>query len=80
VGAPDADRGQIVKAYVVLAPGHPADAATAKALQEHVKAEIAPFKYPRSVEFVPELPKTPSGKLQRAVLRQRAQAGDAAAA
>jgi 2-aminobenzoate-CoA ligase len=74
VGAPDSDRGAIVKAYVVLAPGEPCDAAMIKRLQEHVKAEIAPYKYPREIVFVDELPKTSSGKLQRFALRQRAQA------
>jgi 2-aminobenzoate-CoA ligase len=74
VGAPDSERGQVVKAYVVLAPGHAPDARLTKDLQEHVKAEIAPYKYPRAIEFVTELPKTPSGKLQRVALRQRAQA------
>ena len=52
VGAPDADRGQVVKAYVVLADGFTPDAALVKALQDHVKAEISPYKYPRLVEFV----------------------------
>jgi 2-aminobenzoate-CoA ligase len=74
VGAPDADRGMIVKAYVVLQPDHAADAAMAKALQDHVKQEIAPYKYPRAIEFVTELPKTQTGKLQRFVLRQMAEA------
>jgi 2-aminobenzoate-CoA ligase len=73
VGAPDPERGMLVKAYVVLRPGQPASAAMAKALQEHVKAEIAPYKYPRAVEFLAELPKTQTGKLQRFVLRQMAQ-------
>ncbi len=74
VGAPDAERGHIVKAYVVLAPGCAGDATLAKELQDHVKAEIAPYKYPRAIEFVDALPKTASGKLQRAALRQRAEA------
>ncbi|MDZ4096295.1 MAG: AMP-binding protein [Paracoccaceae bacterium] len=65
IGAPDADRGQIVEAHVVLAPGVTADRATVKMLQDHVKAVIAPFKYPRSVVFVASLPKTESGKIQR---------------
>jgi 2-aminobenzoate-CoA ligase len=75
VGAPDADRGLIVKAYVVLQPGHDGDAAMAKALQDHVKAEIAPYKYPRAVEFVASLPRTESGKLQRFALRRAAALG-----
>jgi 2-aminobenzoate-CoA ligase len=75
VGAPDEDRGMIVKAYVVLRPGQSGDAALAKALQDHVKAAIAPYKYPRAVEFVTELPKTQTGKLQRFELRRRAAEG-----
>jgi 2-aminobenzoate-CoA ligase len=73
VGAPDRERGMIVKAYVVLREGSPATPETAKALQEHVKAEIAPYKYPRAVVFVSALPKTQTGKLQRFELRRMAQ-------
>jgi 2-aminobenzoate-CoA ligase len=72
IGVPDPDRGQIVKAYVVLKPGHAPDAATCKALQDHVKAEIAPYKYPRAVEFLERLPRTETGKLQRFQLRRMA--------
>ncbi|MGK9166878.1 benzoate-CoA ligase family protein [Inquilinus limosus] len=72
VGAPDPDRGQIVKAYVVLKPGVPATAETRKALQDHVKAEIAPYKYPRAIEFLDRLPRTETGKLQRFQLRRLA--------
>jgi len=68
IGAPDEERGQIVKAFVVLKPGASADVRT---LQEHVKATIAPYKYPRAIEFVSELPKTHTGKLQRFKLRQQ---------
>ncbi|MDB5511614.1 MAG: 2-aminobenzoate-CoA ligase [Enterovirga sp.] len=74
VGAPDQDRGSIVTAYVVLSPGQSGEAALVKALQDHVKAEIAPYKYPRAIVFVDALPKTPSGKLQRVELRRRAEA------
>jgi 2-aminobenzoate-CoA ligase len=70
VGAPCPERGQIVKAYIVLREGVTGDAALAKALQEHVKAGIAPYKYPRAIEFVEALPKTATGKLQRFALRQ----------
>jgi len=70
VGMPDAERGQIVQAFVVLKPGHSSDTAMAVALQEHVKHSIAPFKYPRKVAFVPSLPRTETGKLQRFKLRQ----------
>jgi 2-aminobenzoate-CoA ligase len=73
VGAPDAERGMVVRAYVVLHPGHLPDEHLAKALQDHVKREIAPYKYPRSVVFVPALPRTETGKLQRFALRAQAQ-------
>jgi 2-aminobenzoate-CoA ligase len=76
VGAPDEERGQIVKAYVVLRPGHAGDAATTKLLQDYVKAAIAPYKYPRAIEYVTTLPRTQTGKLQRFELRRIA--GDAA--
>jgi 2-aminobenzoate-CoA ligase len=68
VGKPDAERGMVVKAFCVLRPGHSdgaGDAAMVKALQDHVKAAIAPFKYPREIEFVSSLPRTETGKLQR---------------
>jgi 2-aminobenzoate-CoA ligase len=74
VGAPDEARGMIVKAYVVLASGAAGDSALASDLQEHVKREIAPYKYPRAIEFVTQLPKTETGKLKRFALRQMAQA------
>ncbi|MBC5782956.1 AMP-binding protein [Ramlibacter sp. USB13] len=70
IGKPDEERGMIVKAFCVLRPGHQGDAALVKALQDHVKATIAPYKYPREVEFVPALPRTETGKLQRFRLRQ----------
>jgi acetyl-CoA synthetase/medium-chain acyl-CoA synthetase len=73
VAAPDADRGAIVKAYVVLRPGVRGDDALVRRLQDHVKSVTAPYKYPRQVEFVPELPKTVSGKIRRVELRDRAQ-------
>jgi 2-aminobenzoate-CoA ligase len=75
VGAPDEARGMIVKAYVVAAPGVEPDEALVTALQDHVKRAIAPYKYPRAIEFVATLPKTGTGKLQRFALRQMAQAG-----
>jgi 2-aminobenzoate-CoA ligase len=71
VGLPDADRGAVVGAFVVVRAGVSADAALATALQEHVKAAIAPYKYPRVVRFVAELPRTASGKLRRNVLREQ---------
>jgi 2-aminobenzoate-CoA ligase len=73
VAKPDDERGQIVLAYVVLKPGQAADAAQVKALQDHVKQNMAPYKYPREVVFVTQLPRTETGKLQRFALRQQAQ-------
>lgn len=70
VGLPDDERGMIVKAFVVLKPGQAADGVTAKTLQDHVKAMLAPFKYPRQIEFVTRLPRTETGKLQRFKLRE----------
>ncbi|WP_186389925.1 benzoate-CoA ligase family protein [Stappia sp. TSB10P1A] len=72
VGAPDPDRGRIVKAYVVLKPGVTGDAALVKELQDYIKAELAPYKYPRAIEFVSALPRTETGKLQRFALRELA--------
>jgi acyl-coenzyme A synthetase/AMP-(fatty) acid ligase len=69
VAAPDDVRGQVVRAVVVLRDGHAPTPALATELQEHVKAETAPYKYPRIVDFAPTLPKTPSGKIKRAELR-----------
>ncbi|MDZ7701513.1 MAG: benzoate-CoA ligase family protein [Halobacteriales archaeon] len=73
IGKPDEERGQIVKAYVVLADGVEADAELTETLQDYVKGQIAPYKYPREVEYVAELPKTETGKIQRAELREREQ-------
>ena len=69
VAAPDEERGHIVKAFVVLRPEVEACEATARTLQDHVKQTIAPYKYPRAIEFVAQLPKTHTGKLQRFKLR-----------
>jgi 2-aminobenzoate-CoA ligase len=71
VGVPDEARGQLVKAFVVLRPGASGDEAKARELQDLVKARIAPYKYPRAVEFVPALPRTNTGKLQRFRLREQ---------
>jgi 2-aminobenzoate-CoA ligase len=70
IGVPDDERGMVVKAFVVLKSGHQPDEAMVKALQEHVKATIAPYKYPRQVQFMTSLPRTETGKLQRFKLRQ----------
>ena len=75
VGSPDEARGLIVKAYVVLAGGASGDAELTAALQDHVKNTIAPYKYPRAIEYVTQLPKTETGKLRRFTLRQMAAAG-----
>jgi acyl-coenzyme A synthetase/AMP-(fatty) acid ligase len=69
VAAPDEERGAVVRAIVVLRDGHVPSPALAAELQEHVKRETAPYKYPRIVEFAQELPKTASGKVKRAQLR-----------
>ncbi len=71
VASPDATRGWVVKAFVVLAPGHSGSEALARELQEHVKKVTAPYKYPRKIEFVDSLPKTVSGKIRRVELRAR---------
>jgi acetyl-CoA synthetase/medium-chain acyl-CoA synthetase len=71
VASPDADRGEVVKAFVVLREGRAPSEALARELQEHVKRTTAPYKYPRAVEFVASLPKTVSGKIRRVELRER---------
>lgn len=71
VSSPDAERGEVVKAFVVLAPGYSASEELKKALQEHTRKVTAPYKYPRKIEFVAELPKTVSGKIRRIELRQQ---------
>ena len=69
IGVADDERGQVVKACVVLAPGRAGDAALVKELQDFVKQRIAPYKYPRVIEFLEALPKTATGKLSRKTLR-----------
>jgi 2-aminobenzoate-CoA ligase len=71
IGVSDIDRGQIVEAHVVLVEGVAPDDLTRKMLQDHVKATIAPYKYPRSVKFIDALPKTQTGKIQRFRLREK---------
>ena len=70
IGKPDEERGMIVKAFCVLKPGHEPGEAMVRTLQDHVKNSIAPYKYPREIEFVASLPRTETGKLQRFRLRQ----------
>jgi 2-aminobenzoate-CoA ligase len=72
VGLADDDRGQIVKAFVVLKPGYPGDEAMTRSLQDFVKQTIAPYKYPRAIEYREVLPRTETGKLQRFRLRHDA--------
>jgi 2-aminobenzoate-CoA ligase len=71
IASPDEERGQIVKAFVVLKPGHAAGEALSAELQAFVKREIAPYKYPRAIEYVASLPRTETGKVQRFRLRQQ---------
>jgi acyl-coenzyme A synthetase/AMP-(fatty) acid ligase len=71
VAAPDDERGSVVRAIVVVRDGHAPSEALARELQDHVKAQTAPYKYPRIVEFATDLPKTTSGKIRRALLREQ---------
>ncbi len=81
VPKPDAERGAVVKAYVVLAPGFLGDAALVQALQQHVRGQLAPYEYPKEIEFINALPMTTTGKVQRRLLRlqeeERAKSGAA---
>jgi 2-aminobenzoate-CoA ligase len=72
IGVPDDERGQRVKAFVVLSPGFTPGPPLVRELQDFVKATVAPYKYPRAIDFVPALPKSQTGKVQRFVLRQQA--------
>jgi acetyl-CoA synthetase len=74
VPKPDRERGAVVKAYVVLAPGHAGDAALVQALQAHVRGRLAPYEYPKEIEFIEALPMTTTGKVQRRVLRLQEEA------
>jgi len=74
VPKPDAERGAVVKAYVVLAPGHAGDDALVQALQRHVRGQLAPYEYPKEIEFIDALPMTTTGKVQRRVLRLQEEA------
>ncbi|HUP96988.1 MAG TPA: AMP-binding protein [Usitatibacter sp.] len=71
VPSPDETRGAVIKAFVLLAPGHPGSDALRESIREHVKKHLAPYQQPREIEFVTELPMTTTGKVQRKVLRER---------
>jgi len=71
VGSPDADRGTIVKAFIVLTPGHAGSRELTIELQDHVRGKLAPYEYPKEIEFIDALPMTTTGKVQRRVLRLR---------
>ena len=71
IGKPDPERGEIVKAFVVVRPGHEGDDRLAVEIQQHVRDRLSQHAYPRDIEFLDELPKNPSGKVQRFVLRER---------
>ena len=75
VGKPDPMRGEIVKAFVTLASGVEPSDELVRELQDHCKQVTAPYKYPREIEFLPELPKTISGKIRRVELRERERGG-----
>ena len=75
VASPDPVRGEIVKAFVVLRPGHTPGDELVRTLQDHVKRVTAPYKYPRAIEFVAGLPKTVSGKIRRVELREHERRG-----
>jgi len=72
VPAPDETRGNVVKAFIVLASGHPPSAALEEDIRSHVKKYLAPYEYPKEIEFIDALPMTTTGKVQRRVLRERA--------
>ncbi len=71
VGSPDPERTHIVKAFIVLTPGYEASAALEAELQQHVRGKLAPYEYPKEIEFLESLPMTTTGKVQRRVLRLR---------
>jgi acetyl-CoA synthetase len=70
VPSPDPTRGNVVKAFIVLTPGSPADQQTIDSLQQHVRKFLAPYEYPKEIEFIDKLPMTTTGKVQRKVLRE----------
>ena len=79
VPSPDETRGNLVKAFVVLAPGHAPSKELEDSLQQHVRKFLAPYEYPKEIEFIDALPMTTTGKVQRRVLRERERARKAAA-
>ncbi len=74
IGKPDATRGQIVKAFIVLQPGQAPTQALVDEIQAHVRGRLAPYEYPREIEFIDALPMTTTGKVQRKELRKREEA------
>lgn len=76
IGKPDATRGMIVKAFIVLQPGQTGSPALAEEIQNHVRQRLAPYEYPREIEFIAALPMTPTGKVQRKELRKRETTAD----
>ena len=74
VPKPDAERGNLVKAYVVLAEGQQVSEALTAALQDHVRQRLAPYEYPKEIEYIDALPMTTSGKIQRHILRKQEEA------
>jgi len=73
IGKPDAARGEIVKAFIVLQPGRTPSPALIDEIQQHVRERLAPYEYPREIEFIDALPMTTTGKVQRKELRKREQ-------
>ena len=71
VPSPDEERGNVVKAYIVLAAGHVASSALEDEIRAHVRGKLAPYEYPKEIEFIDALPMTTTGKVQRKVLRDR---------
>jgi acetyl-CoA synthetase len=74
IGKPDEARGAIIKAFIVLQPGQAASAELMEAIQQHVRGRLAPYEYPREIEFIDALPMTTTGKVQRKELRKREEA------
>jgi acetyl-CoA synthetase len=75
IGVPDETRGTVVKAFIVLQPGQAPSAALEASLQDHVRKYLAPYEYPKIIEFIDALPMTTTGKVQRRLLRQRDETG-----